>query len=109
MCRTARTRQGKNSSLIMGNSWFRRISSEYHLYETDNQSLERKDGQQKRRQGNGCRQRQAGNVLEPKWDNTHFAHNLIAIAKIGEGLDISRAEQLLGRKRSMHPLLIETF
>jgi hypothetical protein len=67
-------------------------SSKDNLDNTSDQLLEREDGQQKRSKRNyGC-DSQACNVFQREWNNTHFAHNLIAISKIGKRLYVSGTE-----------------
>src|SRR5271165_2255142 len=66
----------------------------------ENREQERQEGG---RGGGG----QTGDVLESEGNRTHFADNVIAIAEIGERLDVGSPEEFLGRGGIAYPFLLK--
>jgi hypothetical protein len=63
------------------------------------------------RQGRSCGGRgQTGDVLESQGDRTHLAHEGIAVAEIGERLDLGSSEKFVGRGGiAEDPFLFDAF
>src|SRR5271165_1747000 len=83
------------------------IPSKQDLDDARDEFFRGENREQERREGSRGGGGQTGDVLESEGNRTHFADNVIAIAEIGERLDIGTPEDFLGRGGIADPFLLE--
>jgi hypothetical protein len=77
-----------------------RRSSKHGLDDAKDQLLQRKNREQERQERSCGGGGQTGDILESEGDRTHFAHKGIAVAEIGERLNIGSSEKFVGTGRT---------
>lgn len=84
------------------------MPSEQDLDDEHDEVFRRENGQQKGQQGCSGGGGKAAYIVQSERYRTHLSHQSVAIAKIGERLDIARSEEFPGRNLAEEdPLLFE--
>src|SRR5262249_35880820 len=87
--------------------WY--ISSEHNLEDAHDEFFGREDGKEQRRERRCSRYRQTGNILQVKRNGSHIANHSIAVAEVGQRLDIGGAQKFIGWLRvARNPFLVES-
>src|SRR5271167_361865 len=86
-----------------------RTPSKHDLNDAHNEFFRGENREQERHEGSRRSGGQTGDVLESEGNRTHFADNVVAIAEIGERLNIGSSEEFLGRAGIADPFLFEAF